>query len=252
MSRFNLFIRSLLFSIYLVVFTIPYGTLCVLGFPFISVQRRYQVIAAWCRVTLWVLQFINGVRYEVKGFDHLPTGPAVVLAKHQSAWETLALPALLPRRLCFVLKREVLFIPFFGWTLSMLKMVHIDRQKAHRAVNSLLQQGRARLAEGAWIILFPEGTRMPVGTKGTYKAGGARFAVDAGVPIIPIAHNAGHAWPRHSFLKYPSLVTISIGPPIDTTDLTVAQANARVEEWIETEMRRIDAAAYSPKPPRSH
>lgn len=245
MHHFNLFIRSLIFTIYLVVFTIPYGTVCLISFPFLSIQRRYQAIAAWCRVTLWMLRAINGVRYQVQGFDNLPTGPAVILVKHQSAWETLALPALLPRRLCFVLKREVLFIPFFGWVLGLVKMVHIDRKKTHLAVNSLLQQGRTRLAEGAWVILFPEGTRVPPGSQGTYKTGGARFAIDAGVPIIPIAHNAGHAWPRSSFLKYPSLVTISIGAPIDTTGLSVTQANARVEEWIETEMRRIDPAAYS-------
>ncbi|WP_185181555.1 1-acyl-sn-glycerol-3-phosphate acyltransferase [Mycoavidus sp. B2-EB] len=238
---FGILLRSLLFSLYLVIFTIPYALACFLVFPLMNAQRRYAMIAAWCRVTLWMLRFLNGITYHLEGFNNLPNGPAVLLSKHQSAWETLAFPALLPRPLCFVFKRELVFIPFFGWTLGMLKMVQIDRRKGHSAFASMLRQGRARLAEGAWVIMFPEGTRTPVGTRGQYKVGGAHFAVSAGVPVIPIAHNAGYVWPRNSFIKYPGVVTVSIGKPIPTIGRTPAEVNAEVETWIETEMQRLAA-----------
>jgi 1-acyl-sn-glycerol-3-phosphate acyltransferase len=169
----------------------------------------------------------------------------VLLSKHQSAWETLAFPALMPKPLCYVFKRELLFVPFFGWTMGMLKMVHIDRRQGKDAFASVARQGRERMAEGAWVIMFPEGTRTPAGKQGKYKSGGARFAVAAGAPVVPIAHNAGHVWPRKSFLKYAGIVTMSIGRPIDTTGLTADEVNARVERWIEEEMRRIDPDAYS-------
>lgn len=237
-------IRSLLLSLYLLVFTIPYALLCFLVFPFMNAGRRYAMAATWCRITLWMLRTLNGITYQFKGFDNLPNGPAVLLSKHQSAWETLAFPALMPRPLCFVFKRELVFVPFFGWTLGMLKMVQIDRRKGHSAFASMIRQGRARLAEGAWVIMFPEGTRTPIGVRGQYKAGGAHFAVSTGVPVIPIAHNAGHVWPRNSFIKYPGVVTISIGKPIQTAGRTPAEVNADVEAWIETEMQRIDPAAY--------
>lgn len=243
--RSVLLIRSLLLWFYLIVFTVPYGTMCLVIFPLINTNRRYHAIVQWCRLTLWMLRIINGINYRINGLEHLPAGPAVLLSKHQSAWETLAFPALIPHPLCFVLKRELLFIPFFGWALSMLKMVHINRNEIRRAFASILQQGRARLAAGAWIVIFPEGTRTLPGEQQKYKVGGARLAVEIGVPIIPIAHNAGCVWPRHSFIKYPGIVTVSIGQPIETTGLTAHEANARVIQWIEAEMKRIDKAAMT-------
>jgi 1-acyl-sn-glycerol-3-phosphate acyltransferase len=177
--------------------------------------------------------------------ENLPNGPAVLLSKHQSAWETLAFPALMPRPLCYVFKRELLYVPFFGWALGMLKMVHIDRKEGKHAFDSVTRQGKQRMSEGAWVIMFPEGTRTPVGKQGKYKTGGARFALATGAPVVPIAHNAGRVWPRNSFYKYPGIVTVSIGQPIDTAGLTADEVNTRVEAWIEAEMRRIDPAAYS-------
>ena len=240
-----IFARSLLLSLYFVVFTIPYALFCFTVFPFLNAHRRYWVVVGWCRSTIAVARALNGIRYTIEGLDHLPDGPAVLLSKHQSAWETLALPALMPHPLCFVLKRELVLVPFFGWALGMLKMIYIDRSKGIRAFASVMRQGKARLADGSWIIMFPEGTRTPVGTRGRYKPGGARLAVEAGVPAVPIAHNAGHVWPRNSFLKFPGIVTVSIGPPIDTRGLDAEEVNRRVERWIEAEMRRIDAAAYA-------
>jgi 1-acyl-sn-glycerol-3-phosphate acyltransferase len=144
-----------------------------------------------------------------------------------------------------VFKRELLYVPFFGWALGMLKMVHIDRKEGKHAFTSVTRQGQHRMNEGAWVIMFPEGTRTPVGKQGKYKTGGSRFAIATDAPVVPIAHNAGHVWPRNSFYKYPGIVTVSIGKPIDSTGLTPDELNTRVEAWIEAEMRRIDPNAYS-------
>ena len=238
-------IKSILVLLYFAVFTIPYATFCFIVFPFLNAERRYWVAAGWCKVTLAVLRALNGISYRIEGMENLPNGPAVLLVKHQSAWETLALPGLMPRPLCFVFKRELIYVPFFGWALGLLKMISIDRKQGGAAFASVLKQGRARLAEGAWVIMFPEGTRIPVGRRGKYKSGGARFAVGAEAPIVPIAHNAGHVWPRNSWLKYPGEVTISIGKPIPTVGRSVDEVNREVEAWIESEMRRLDPQAYS-------
>ena len=238
------FFRSLLLFLYFVVYTAPYATACFIAFPFMNADRRYWMAVGWCRSTLAVVRRLNGIRYRIEGAENLPDGPAVLLSKHQSAWETLAFPAIMPRPLCYVFKRELLYVPFFGWALGMLKMVHIDRKEGKYAFASVVKQGKARMKEGAWVIMFPEGTRTPVGKQGKYKTGGARFAIDAGAPVVPIAHNAGHVWPRNSFLKYPRTVTVSIGKPIESVGLTPDQLNTRVEAWIEAEMRRIDPGAY--------
>lgn len=242
-----LFVRSLLLFIYLIAFTIPYASACFLSFPFMNADRRYRMAVGWCHATLFVARWVNGIRYQIKGLENLPDGAAVVLSKHQSAWETVALPALLPKPLCYVFKRELLYVPFFGWALGMLKMVHIDRKAGKNAFDSVTRQGKVRMAEGAWVIMFPEGTRTPVGRQGKYKTGGVRFAIATGAPVVPIAHNAGHVWPRNSFIKYPGIVTVSIGKPIDTNGLAPDEVNKRVESWIEAEMRRIDPAAYREK-----
>jgi 1-acyl-sn-glycerol-3-phosphate acyltransferase len=238
------FIRSLLLFIYFIVYTMPYATACFIAFPFLNATRRYWMAVGWCRSTLFVVRYLNGIRYRIEGWENLPNGPAVLLSKHQSAWETLAFPALMPRPLCYVFKRELLFVPFFGWALGMLKMVHINRKEGKNAFTSVIRQGKLRMAEGAWVIMFPEGTRIPVGKTGKYKTGGPRFAIETGAPVVPIAHNAGHVWPRNSFTKYPGIVTVSIGKPIETTGLTPDEVNTRVEKWIEAEMRRIDPDAY--------
>lgn len=238
------FLRSLLLLVFFIVWTVPYATACFIAFPFMRADRRYWMAVGWCRVVVTVARYLAGIRYEVRGRENLPNGPAVLLSKHQSAWETVALPALMPRPLCYVFKRELLYVPFFGWALGMLKMVHIDRKEGKNAFASVTRQGKVRMAEGAWVIMFPEGTRTPTGKQGKYKTGGARFAIATGAPVVPIAHNAGRVWPRNSFIKYPGIVTVSIGKPIDTSGLSPDEVNMRVETWIEAEMRRIDPAAY--------
>jgi 1-acyl-sn-glycerol-3-phosphate acyltransferase len=154
----------------------------------------------------------------------------------------------MPRELCFVFKRELLWIPFFGWGIGLLRMIHIDRRQGRDAFESVVTQGRAKLAEGRWIILFPEGTRTRVGSQGKYKSGGARLAIRTGAPIVPIAVNAGECWPKGRLAKTPGLVTVSIGPPIPVEGRDADAVNAEFERWIEAEMRRLSPHAYRNAP----
>jgi len=241
-------LRSILFFIFLIVWTIPYAIACILSFPILSRVKRYWFAAGWCKVVIRVGSMLCGMRYRVIGWENLPDRPAILLSKHQSAWETVALPALMPRPLCFVFKRELLYVPFFGWALGLLSMIHINRSKGTDAFQSVVAQGRERLAEGSWIIMFPEGTRTKTGSRNKYKSGGARLAATTGAPVVPIAHNAGRVWPRNSFKKYPGEVIVSIGPLIETEGRTAEAVNADVAEWIEREMIRIDPDAYTSKP----
>jgi 1-acyl-sn-glycerol-3-phosphate acyltransferase len=168
--------------------------------------------------------------------------PFIVLSKHQSAWETLAFQVIFPRQV-WVVKRELLWIPFFGWGLAMLSPIAIDRGAGRRALSQLLEQGRERLARRYCIVIFPEGTRVAPGNRGQYRAGGAWLAVKTATPVLPVAHNAGELWPRHALVKRPGLITVSIGAPIDPRNLTPDELNQRVEEWIEGEVRRIGGAS---------
>lgn len=243
-----IFLRSLLFALYLLVLTPPYACACFLAFPFMSANRRYRFVRGWPKLVIGAAWLICGIRYRIEGGEHLQAmidKPVVLLSKHQSAWETVALVATMPKPLCFVFKRELLFVPFFGWALGMLKMVHINRKDGSRAFASAVRQGRERLAEGAWIIMFPEGTRTPSGLENPrYKSGGARLAVETGASVIPIAVNSGRLWPRNSFLKYPGTITVSIGPPLSSAHKTADMLNQEVEQWIERDMRRIDPESY--------
>jgi len=174
----------------------------------------------------------------VLGAENVPPPPFIVLAKHQSAWESLVFQAIFPPQV-WVVKREVLWIPFFGWGLALLSPIAIDRRAGSRALNKLLEQGRERLARGLCIVIFPEGTRVKPGHRGKYRAGGAWLAVKTGTTVLPVAHNAGELWPRNAFIKRPGLVTVSIGAPIDARRFTPDALNGTVEDWIENEVRRI-------------
>lgn len=243
-----IFIRSLLFAIYLAVLTPPYACACFLVFPFMSAENRFRFVRGWPRLVIWAARVICGIDHRIEGMDRLHAmldKPVVLLSKHQSAWETVAYVALMPKPLCFVFKRELLYVPFFGWALGMLKMVHINRKDGSRAFAQAASQGRERLAEGAWIIMFPEGTRTPPGMEHPrYKSGGARLAAETGAWIVPMAVNSGRLWPRNSFYKYPGTITISIGPAIPSANRTADQLNTEAQVWIEAEMRRIDAGSY--------
>jgi 1-acyl-sn-glycerol-3-phosphate acyltransferase len=221
-----------------VVVTPPYSLIALLTFPF-KPLTRYRIITSWSRLMIWAAEHICGIRYRVLGAENIPDEPCIVLSKHESAWETLALQVLL-RPQVWVIKRELLWIPFFGWGLAMLSPIAIERGDSRRALRQMVEQGRARLAQGFSRVVFPEGTRSAPGRRGVYHAGGAWLAVQTGAALLPVAHNAGDVWPRSSFLKYAGLVTISFGPALHATREISAQAlTGHVEAWIEGEMERI-------------
>lgn len=240
-------LRSGIFFIALVIYTILYSSSCFVVFPFLSLTNRYNYVRGWSAGILWFLKIICNITYDIRGMQNVIINqdkPVILLSKHQSAWETIAYISLFPKQLCYVFKKELLKIPFFGWAMAMLRMIHIDRSQRDKAAIAVAEQGKVRLSEGCWIIIYPEGTRVPVGKQIVYQKGGARLAVNTQANVIPIAHNAGHVWPKNSFLKYPGVVTLSIGPLITTADKNPSLVLKEVEAWIEAEMRVIDPSSY--------
>jgi len=235
--------RAVLYTLLLVVTVIPYAFACMVWSP-LPLHWRYKLTMGWPRLAVWGARVICGVKWQVKGWENLPDGPAIVLSKHQSAWETLFLPAYLPREVCFVYKRELHRVPFFGWGLALLAMIPIDRSKGRDAFEQVVKDGQQRLDEGRWPILFPEGTRIAPGQIGRFKMGGALLATRTGAPVVPIAHNAGECWPRNAFIKKPGCITVSIGPAIESVGLTPEELNERVQAWIEAEMQRLNPERY--------
>lgn len=249
------FLRSLLHMLWMVLTVIPWGLSAVVLAPLARRSPRvrhgwfYQLCADWLRMAVWGARAICGVRWRITGMEHVPaTGPAVLLCKHQSAWETLALPALLPRPLAYVFKRELLRIPFFGWALGSLDMIHIDRSQRLASVKLVVKEGRRLLQQGVLVTLFPEGTRVARGQRGKYLSSGAQLAVSCGAPVVPIAVTSARCWPPRSFVKVPGVVEVSIGAPIATEGRKSAEVMAEVEQWIEAEMQRLDAEAYAGQP----
>ena len=236
-------IRSFLFAIILALVTIPYALFGILIF-WAPPMTRHRLITTWVPIMMWVIRHVLGIRYRVIGRENLPTTPAVVLSKHQSAWETIALQQILPP-LCYVLKRELLRVPFFGWGLASIPGIAIDRAAGKDAMSQVVEQGRARLKEGLWVVVFPEGTRVAPGTTRRYKPGGAILAKRAGVPVVPIAHNAGEFWKRNAFIKRPGEIVVSIGPVITVKGEKAEAVNERAEAWIEAEMRRLFPHHYA-------
>ena len=230
-------IRSFLFAIILAIVTIPYALFGILIF-WAPPMTRHRLITTWVPIMMWVIRHVLGIRYRVIGRENLPATASVVLSKHQSAWETIALQQILPP-LCYVLKRELLRVPFFGWGLASIPGIAIDRAAGKDAMSQVVEQGRARLKEGLWVVVFPEGTRVAPGTTRRYKPGGAILAKRAGVPVVPVAHNAGEFWKRNAFIKRPGEIIVSIGPVIPVKGEKAEAVSARAEAWIETEMRRL-------------
>lgn len=244
-----LIIRSVIYQLFLLITVIPYAFACILWSP-LPLHWRYKLTVGWPRLAIWGAKHILGIQWQVKGWENLPDGPVILLSKHQSAWETMFFPAYMPREVCFVYKRELHRIPFFGWGLALLRMIPIDRTKGRDAFAQVARTGQLRLNEGRWPLLFPEGTRTAPGTAGRYKIGGALLAVQCHTPVIPIAHNAGECWRRKAFIKTPGMITVSFGPPISPEGRTAEELNTLVKEWIETEMRVLNPERYhEPTPP---
>lgn len=233
------FLRSTLFSAVLIVITPVFAAIALLTFP-LPALTRYRIITVWSRCIVWAAQNLCGIRYRLVGAENLPQKPCIILAKHQSAWETLAFQLVFPPQV-WVLKKELLRVPFFGWGLAMLSPIAIDRSARREALQQLVEQGRERLASGFCIVIFPEGTRVPPGQRGKYRPGGARLAIQTETTVIPVAHNAGRCWARNAFIKRPGLITISVGAPIDPRGLSAEQLAQRVEDWIEGEMPLLDS-----------
>ncbi len=235
-----LWLRSTLFFIIYSISAVLFSCLGVLLWP-LPFKLRYRIISRWAVWNIWLLKIICGIKLEVEGRELIPDEPCVILCKHQSAWETLALQAVFPPQV-WVLKRELFWIPFFGWGLASLNPIAIDRKAGRKALAQVIEQGKDRLASGAWVVVFPEGTRMPVGTLGRFGIGGARLAVDAGVPVVPVAHNAGHFWPKRGFLKKPGIIKMQIGAKIATQGQSAASINQQVETWMAEAMTRLEGS----------
>jgi 1-acyl-sn-glycerol-3-phosphate acyltransferase len=236
----NLF-RSVVFALLQVVLTLFFTLVAFLSFPF-SVHTRYQLVTGYNRAVIWLARWVLGIRYVVRGRENLPAIPAVILSKHQSAWETVAFLRLFPP-ISPVIKRELLKLPFFGWAFRMLNPIAIDRSAGREALKQIVAQGRDRLAQGFWVLVFPEGTRVAAGEKGRYGIGGGWLAAETGAPVVPVAHNAGEVWPKNAFVKRPGTITVSIGPVIASSNKSAAEITREVEAWIETEMANLPHAA---------
>ena len=238
-----LFLRSLAFAAAVTIVTIVWATLCLLFAP-LPYNRRYYMTTRWCAFYVWAARVLCGIRYRMIGTENLPDAPVILLSKHQSSWETIFYTIAMPHPLVFVFKRELLWIPFFGWGIGLLRMIAIDRSKGRDSFENIVEQGKRRLADGQWIIMFPEGTRIPVGERGKYRSGGTRLAIRTGALVVPIAVNSGECSPRNSFLKFPGLITVSIGKPISPEGETPDSLITKVEAWIEDEMLRISPKQY--------
>lgn len=231
-------LRALLFWMGLVPSTLVMATLLVLLWPLPFLWRQ-RFSTLWAAFNLWWLRVTCGLDYRVEGRENIPPGPAIYLCKHQSAWETLVMELVVPP-MVWVLKRELMWIPIFGWALAALKPIAINRRRGRRARDQLLEQGEARLRQGISVVIFPEGTRVAPGKKGRYHIGGALLAEKTGFPVVPMAHNAGYFWPRRGFTKRPGTVQMVIGPPLDPGGLSADEINRRVEHWIETTAEKAE------------
>lgn len=228
---FGLRLRSLLFFILYNLMGIVHSLVSLALAPFQTREQRHRFVNHWTRATMWLLRRLNGIEIEVTGRENLPHDePVVIMANHQSEWETFYLQLLISPQ-ATVLKRELLWVPFFGWALALLEPIAIDRGKPVNALKTLLRVGKERLDQGVSVVIYPEGTRQPPGQVGRFNAGGARLACQAGRRVLPMAHNAGDCWPARSLLRKPGRIRLVIGEPMDCAG-GVDELTARVEHWI--------------------
>jgi 1-acyl-sn-glycerol-3-phosphate acyltransferase len=230
-------IRCALFEVLRITLTVIFATIAPLTAP-LSARGRYRIITTWSKLVTITARLIVGIRYEVDGLENLPKTPCVIMSKHQSAWETVAFQVLLPPQV-WVLKKSLLWIPFFGWGLAMMNPIAIDRRNGPRALKKILEQGKSRVRDGWYIVIFPEGTRVAPDETGDYQIGGAWLARKLNVPIVPIAHNAGKVWPKNAFLKKPGMISVVVGPPIPTTSKDPNQLIDEVKDWIEATTKSL-------------
>ena len=236
-------LRSIVFLLGSLLVTAVFGLLVTAAGIF-GVHAAAAFARLYAAIMLRWVALSLGITYEVQGWEHVPAGPVVLMAKHQSAWETLFMEAKFPTQ-CWIVKRELLWLPFVGWGLLAIRCIAIDRSSGMSAREQIVEQGAKRLEQGLWVSIFPEGTRVPPGKAGRYGIGGALLATRTGTPILPIAHNAGEFWGRYAFKKHPGRVKVVIGPPIPTAGRDVLEVNNQMQDWIEGRMREISPHLYA-------
>jgi 1-acyl-sn-glycerol-3-phosphate acyltransferase len=244
-----LLLRSMLFTTLLFVLTLLFAVAVVL-LGWLPSHKLYAVASGWSRTHLWLLDKLCGLTYRIEGRENIPPGAHVSMWKHSSAWETIAQASIFPPQ-SWVLKRELMWIPLVGWAVHCLKPIAINRKAGAAAVTQVIDQGTERLAEGLWILIFPEGTRVAVGESRKYGVSGALLASKAGCKIVPVAHNAGYFWPRRGWRKKPGVVQVAIGPPIEAAGRDARQLNEEVRAWIEARLAQMMPSPTSAAQPRT-
>jgi 1-acyl-sn-glycerol-3-phosphate acyltransferase len=241
MHKINLLLRSSLFFGCMSLSTIPFSALVILCWP-LPQPFRYKVASGWAILNIWLLDKICGLSHHIEGLENVDLDKnGIILCKHQSAWETLALQTIFPNQ-AWVLKRELFRIPIYGWALAATDPIGINRQDKRGALKAIIKQGTEKLQQRRWIVIFPEGTRMAPGERGTYGGSGGLLAHKSGYAITPIAHNAGEFWRRRGFIKQPGVIQVRIGPPIQAEGHKASELNRLAEEWIESNMAEINNA----------
>ena len=238
MNRLRQAAGSVAFTVYLFVSVVPYSCWVLLTAPLTPRDHAWRVARSWAGTVIALLRIFCGLKHRVEGAEHLPQQPAVVLMKHSSAWETIAQLILFPKQV-WVMKRQLLWVPFFGWALAVFSPIAIDRRGGRQAVEQVMRQGQQRLDENRWVIIFPEGTRVAPGERRRYGLSGALLAALTELPVIPVTHNAGDFWPRRGLMKRPGTIRMVIGPPIEAAGRSPRDVNRDVESWIETTLESI-------------
>ncbi len=231
------FLRSLLFFLGMLIISPIFSLLVILCLPFSGITRS-RVASYWAHCSLFWLKLTCNLGFEVRGRENIPSHPSIILCKHQSAWETIALQVIFPPQI-WVLKRELLYIPIIGWAWMAMDTIPIDRSAGREALKKLVTYGKDRLAKGLWVVIFPEGTRIAPGERSKYHIGGAWLATHTHTTVVPVAHNAGLFWRKNAFIKTPGTITVSIGKPIETAGLKADALNQQVEDWIEAEQLKL-------------
>jgi len=238
-SKLKVFLRSVVYFSLVVVLTIVFPVIMLVCAPFVSFSTSYKIANCWVRAHLWLLKTICGLRHDVRGLENIPkVSNGIIFSKHQSAWETIAMQRIFPPQV-FILKKELLRMPFFGWALATCNPIAINRSSKREALNQVIEQGTQRLNDRLWVVIFPEGTRISPGEKGKYGGGGALLAQKSGYPVVPVAHNAGEFWGKNSFLKHPGVIQVRIGPVIMTQGRRASEIAKEAEAWIEMQMAEI-------------
>jgi 1-acyl-sn-glycerol-3-phosphate acyltransferase len=240
-------LRTVVFYLLLSSSSLIWCVFAVVLAPFMSFERRYHLaIRSWCRLAIWLARVVVRIDYRIQGLENIPSRPCVILAKHQSTWETFFLSGLF-EPLSQVIKRELLFVPCFGWALASIRPIAIDRDNPKTALRQLARLGHQRLKDGCWVLIFPEGTRIPVGQTGKFSRGGAALAVNAGLPVLPIAHNAGRYWPKQGWAKYPGTIEVIIGEPMYAQgegSQAIAELNCRAEAWVNARVSELEDSEF--------